>query len=345
MTADHRSVHPNIPGVPWWGAVLIAVTATSVGFAVDAGSGNKELGLVFAACYVVGCILAVLAVRQSGIFTAVIQPPLILFVSVPGAYFLFHGSTFTGLKDLLINCGYPLIERFPLMFFTSAAVLLIGMARWYYDMSKHRPAAPNAAAKGPTSTSRMAAVTSKMSSILTREPAEEEVDDATDAPRRRHSIERPGRATKRAANPARAARAGRPVKRAQPSRSRHARPPEQEIIDPVVERPRRPRPARHVDPPPAPPAEPRRRHRPPSAREPRKTPPPVDRKAPRERPQRRDRPEGYEPFEPHGTNGNGTHHPISRVRYRGADDGDNRVEYRTRPRRHSLEPESWDYDV
>ena len=55
-------------------------------------------------------------------------------VAVPGAYFLFNGAKFTGLKDTLINCGYPLIERFPLMLFTSAAVLLIGMARWYYAM-------------------------------------------------------------------------------------------------------------------------------------------------------------------------------------------------------------------
>ena len=122
---------PTIPGVPSWGAVLIAVTFTAIGFAFDAGSGAKELTLVFAAAYAVGCIAAVLAVRQSGIFTAVIQPPLILFVAVPGAYFLFHGGTMDGLKDLLINCGYPLIERFPLMFFTSAIVLLIGMARWY----------------------------------------------------------------------------------------------------------------------------------------------------------------------------------------------------------------------
>ena len=203
MAADHRSVHPNVPGVPWWGAVLIAVTATAIGFAFDAGSGNKELSLVFAAGYVVGCILAVLAVRQSSVFTAVIQPPLILFVTVPGAYFLFHGSTFTGLKDVLINCGYPLIERFPLMFFTSAAVLLIGMARWYYGMSTRRPATPKSTAKDAKDTTgigRMAAVTSKMSQILTREPAEDELD-TTDAPRRKHSIDRPSRATKPAAGP------------------------------------------------------------------------------------------------------------------------------------------------
>ena len=43
--------------------MLIAVTATAIGFAFDASSGNKELGLVFAAWYVVGLILAVLAVR------------------------------------------------------------------------------------------------------------------------------------------------------------------------------------------------------------------------------------------------------------------------------------------
>ena len=130
MAADNRSAHPNIPGVPWWGAVLIAVVASAAGFAVDAGSGNGELTAVFATLFVLGCLAAVLAVRRNGLFTAVIQPPLILFVVVPGAYFLMHRDSIEGLKDILINCGYPLIERFPLMFFTSAAVLLIGLARW-----------------------------------------------------------------------------------------------------------------------------------------------------------------------------------------------------------------------
>jgi len=94
---------------------LIAVTLTAIGFAYDAGTGNKELSTVFASSYVLGCIFAVLAVRQSGIFTAVIQPPLILFGAVPTAYFLFHGGQLGGVKDLAINCGYPLIERFPLL--------------------------------------------------------------------------------------------------------------------------------------------------------------------------------------------------------------------------------------
>src|ERR1700731_3929268 len=133
VTADHRSIIPSIPGAPWWAAVLVAVTGTAAGFAFDAGSG-KELTTVFSALYVAGCLAAVLAVRQSAVFTAVIQPPLILFCAVPGAYWLFHGATFTGLKDLLINSGYPLIERFPLMLFTSAGVLVIGIIRWLLDM-------------------------------------------------------------------------------------------------------------------------------------------------------------------------------------------------------------------
>jgi hypothetical protein len=341
VTADHRSAHPNIPGVPWWGAVLLAVTATAVGFAYDAGSCDKELSTVFAAAYLLGCVFAVLAVRQSGIFTAVIQPPLILFVAVPTAYFLFHGGQLTGIKDTLINFGYPLIERFPLMFLTSAGVLLIGMARWYHGMSTRR-AAPRPTAKDSTSTSLMSELTAKVSSLMTREPDDDA--DATEAPRRRHSTERTSRATKDTA--AKTTRSGRPVKRAAPSRSRHARPPETEIIEPVVDRPRRTRSTRKSEQPPVPPTEPRRRPRTSSTREPRKGVSPADRRTPDERPERYRRFDDYEPLEPHGTNGNGTHHPISRVRYRGADEADNRAQYRTRRRApRNWEAESWEYDI
>ena len=328
--------------------MLLAVTLTAVGFAFDAGSGDKELSMVFAASYALGCIFAVLAVRQTGIFTAVIQPPLILFVAVPTAYFLFHDAQFTGIKDTLINFGYPLIVRFPLMFFTSAAVLLIGMARWYYGMSSRRGAA-GSTAKETTSSSRVSSVTSKLSSLLTGGAAEsaEDIVDTAAEPRRRHTIERPSRSAK-PAKPAAAARSGRTTKRAAPSRSRHARPPETEIIVPVAERPRRPRTPRQSEQPPVPPAEPRRRPRT-STREPRKAVPPADRRAAHERPERRRRgDDDYQPREPHGSNGNGTHHPVSRVRYRGdADDSDNRAEHRTRPRasRSPWEADSWEYDI
>ena len=355
---------PTIPGVPSWGALLIAVTFTAIGFAFDAGSGGKELTLAFAVAYALGCVAAVVAVRQTGIFTAVIQPPLILFVCVPGAYFLFHDGAMDGVKDLLINCGYPLIERFPLMFFTTAIVLLVGLVRWYAGMSRRRSAPAEAA----ESESPLSVVTSKISALLTRDAAADDaVEDAPAARRsRQHSIDRSARTKKPSTATART-RSERPTKRAQPSRSRHTRPPETEIIEPVAERPRRPRAARRSTEPDVPPAEPRRRTRSSSTREPRKSsstreprkqPPPSERRSPYQRPDRHSRFDGFEPFEPHGTtatngsggtNGtrNGSHHPISRVRYRGADDGDQNPQYRARPRasKSKHRADAWEYDV
>ena len=162
IPVDQRSAFRNLRGIPAAAAVLIAVTATLLGFAVEAGSDHHDLGAVFAASYAIGCIAAVLLVRHSGIFTTVIQPPLILFVSVPTAYFLMHGSAFTGLKDVLISCGYPLIERFPLMMLTSAGVLLIGMARWYLS------AGTDDALAAPAGPGLLAGLGAKMSGFFDR---------------------------------------------------------------------------------------------------------------------------------------------------------------------------------
>ncbi|WP_449560661.1 DUF6542 domain-containing protein [Mycolicibacterium mageritense] len=363
VPADHRSVHPKYAGVPWWGAVLLAVTATAIGFAFDAGSGDRELSSVFAVCYSLGCLLAVLVVRQAGVFTAVIQPPLILFGSVPGAYFLFHGGQLGGLKDLAINCGYPLIERFPLMLFTSAAVLLIGLARWYFGLSTRgsnetsqksagRKTAENAGAAG-----FVAAITAKFSGLVLRKPASRKsvaADADAEPPRpRRRTSDRPPRRRPAATGESAARGERRTTKRGAPTRTRPARPRVDEFGEPLPERPerpRRPRPPRAAgEPPVVPPAEPRRRVRT-QPREPRKQPPPERRSAASsDRPQRRRRFDGYqpfeEPFEPRSGNGHGaptgrsTHHPVSRVRYRGVDDEDDRTEYRTRPR-----SSTWKYD-
>ena len=222
------------------------------------------------------------------------------------------------------------------MFFTSAIVLLVGLVRWYMGMSRRRSAPAESAA----SESRFSAVAAKIAGLLAREPADEVAVDDVPAPRRsrQHSIDRTATAAKTASGTTRK-RSGRPVKRTQPSRSRHTRPPETEIIEPVAERPpRRPRSS--------------------STREPRKQPPPSERRSPYQRPDRHSRFDGFEPFEPHGTNGsngssanngslNGTHHPVSRVRYRGADDGDQRPQYRARPRasKSKHQADAWEYDV
>jgi hypothetical protein len=387
--ANHRSIHPNIPGVPWWAALLIAITATAVGYAIDAGSGHKELTHVFAGFYITGCIVAVLAVRQEGVFTAIIQPPLILFCAVPGAYWMFHGRKLGNLKDLLINCGYPLIERFPLMLGTAGGVLLIGLVRWYFGMSRRDEAAADTkddadVAAPARSHSFVGAIGAKLNSFLGLGSRE---DDSEEAPSRESKRTRAGSPPRKAASrTGRAARDDGSASRPSRTHSRRGRPlhEEDEPRDGNVERPRRRRPAppRDVDPA-EPPRRSRRRPRPQGDPDPRETRRDPRRRNAYERPYEGSTPrsgrfdgyEGYEPspapehvnrYEPSyepprrrraspgGPNGaTPTHHPISRVRYRGeAPLDEHRAEPRAEPRaerrgrpRSPRPAESWEYDV
>jgi hypothetical protein len=347
VSADHRSVHPSVPGVPWWGGVLIALTATAIGFAYDAGSGDKQLTNVFAALYVIGCVAAVLAVRRAAIFTAVVQPPLILFVSVPGAYWLFHGAQRHGLRDIVIDCGYPLIERFLLMLVSAAVVLLIGAARWYFGKSKHQTVAEPAVVASPGRFSALAnTITTKITGLFALEPSEDELAEQ-EAPRRRHAMDRASAAPA----PATGARPAAAARRPAAARSRHARPPLTEVVEPPIERPRRQRASpRQAEPPPEPSRrrasaaregvrsrdpherrDPYQRRDPYPRRDPYQRPDPYERRASHDRRNRYDGSEGYDAFEPYeppsrrgpGINGsssysNSTHHPISQVRYRGS---------------------------
>jgi hypothetical protein len=330
--------------------VVLGVTGCAVGFAFDAGSG-KDLTIVFSALYVAGCAAAVLAVRQAAIFTAVIQPPLILFCAVPGAYFLFHGAKFTGVKDLVINCGYPLIERFPLMLFTSAGVLLVGVIRWY--LGKFHSGEAEVAEVTDTAAAEGAqlGLVAKLTAFFNRDPADAEKPDraARARARREHAVERSARST--------AAERGSGRRPTTSSRPRRPRPPIDDAAEPTRERTQRRRPTREF----ADPEPPRRS----SSRQPRD--PDLRGRPPREMRRdphaRRDRPasrgsrfDPYEPSEPFDAPAppprrrpapNGvaaSHHPISQVRYRKAAGGDEPLDGRPRqPRKPSAE--SWDYDV
>lgn len=311
---------------------------TLVGIAVEAGSGHQELGGTFAICYSLGCVAAVLAVRQSGVFTAVIQPPLLLFVAVPLAYYLLHNSAFNGLKEVAITCGYPLIERFPLMLFTTSAVLLIGLIRWYLAMARPGGRAPAAEQQGGL----LSGLSTRVSSAFAGNGSVDERPGQR-AARPRHVVDRPGPG-KRRKPPQRTSTGSRR------SRSVDASPPR-----PRRDSGRRPADEWESDIPRRRPREPR------EPRDPRRTPPP-SRREPRERreyrepyqprPARGSRYEPYEtgrgyqshqaypPYPPEprrrsASTGSNTHHPISRVRYRdsGPSDADYGDPSRNPPRR------------
>lgn len=339
--------------------IAVALAATAVGFAFDAGSADKELSHVFGAMYVLGCVAAVLAARQSAVFTAVVQPPLILFCTVPTAYWLFHGGAFDGLKGIAINCGYPLIERFPLMLFTSVTVLLIGLVRWYLGS-----AAAKSGDAAPTLprwlTSAIETVGTKISAVLNRNPAHVVGKDGgaktarsrrpaetrrrrpEDRPRRTPTGERRTAAERRAASERRTTRSAADSRRV---RSQSGEEPRDEQLR------RRPRPAqdpgRRGQPgqPPRARRDPHTRTARPTARDerrPERSAQPADSPRPRRTPAA-------------GTsrnNGSGaTHHPVSRVRYRESDSeaGQRDTDYR-RERRRSPEPrdagaDDWRYDI
>jgi hypothetical protein len=315
---------------------------TLAGLAVEAGSGHQELGSAFAIGYALGCVAAVLAVRQSGIFTAVIQPPLLLFVTVPLAYYLFHNSAFSGVKDVAITCGYPLIERFPLMLFTTSAALLTGLVRWYLAMT-HPAGAREPAKARPQRAGLLTGWSTKLSSAFAGNGSVDERPGQR-AARPRHVADRPA-----------AGKRGQPVGRTpqRTARSRSPRPVD-EFAPPRPARnsARRPAEARAAE---ARPREPRR-----GAPQPRRGAP-QPRRDPLERPYRDPYPprptrEGrYDPYEagrgyqappayppyepgprrrPAPTGSGGTHHPVSRVRYRdaGPSDPDRRGDSPSRPR-------------
>jgi len=144
----------------------------------------------------------------------------------------------------VINCGYPLIERFPLMLCVAGAVLLIGLIRWYSETA-HRTtitagATDAAQAAGEANTKSLTnVITAKLNALLGIHTA---VDDADGAPSARA---RRTRATTRqaASNPGRATRSRRqPVERRESGveRAGRRRQPASRDFDPA-EPPRRSR--------------------------------------------------------------------------------------------------------
>ncbi len=133
---EDRSAMATVLGVPPLVAVAIAAAFTGVGVLVDL-LRLGTLCAVFTICYLGGCVLAVAWVRRSGLFWAVVSPPLLLAVAVPVVVLLAGDPRpGTGISERLLTIGAPLVNSFPTMAWTTGAVLSIGVAR----MLVQRPA-------------------------------------------------------------------------------------------------------------------------------------------------------------------------------------------------------------
>lgn len=124
-----RSALGGLPGVPWWGAVAIAVGCTALGAAGDILTSAPSVTGAFNWLYAIGCVLAALVVANAGLFTAAVQPSLILFVAVPLTTWLISPGQQASTKAVVL-IALPLISRFPWMAWVSGVVLAICLVRW-----------------------------------------------------------------------------------------------------------------------------------------------------------------------------------------------------------------------
>jgi hypothetical protein len=127
-TWETTSALGSVRGIPSWAAVLLALAFTGIGVFVDLERIAK-LGLIFQACYFLGCVLAVLWVQRRGLFAPMVQPPLILAIAVPGVVLASGGSAGGGLTAKALAVGTPLINGFPTMAITTGLTVLIGLIR------------------------------------------------------------------------------------------------------------------------------------------------------------------------------------------------------------------------
>ncbi len=132
------SAFPGVRGLRWWAVLLLALVLTAGGVAVDV-LRSGTLGVVFLAAYPGGCVLAAVLAQRRDVFVPMVQPPLLLAVSIPVAI----AATGTlpksgGLVSTALAVGAPLINGFPAMAVTTVLCVLIGFAR--IRVQRWRPA-------------------------------------------------------------------------------------------------------------------------------------------------------------------------------------------------------------
>lgn len=125
-----RSAFGPAKGWPWWAAVLLALGLSILGAFIDMKLSN-DIDKVFEGAYILGCLGAVCLVRRRNLFGPMVQPPLILAVTIPVVVLLTKGMpSGSGTVSKLITLVVPLVTGFPTMAATTGITLVIGGIRY-----------------------------------------------------------------------------------------------------------------------------------------------------------------------------------------------------------------------
>jgi hypothetical protein len=148
-----RSVLPTVLGIPPLAAIALAFVLTAVGLFADLQRIGTA-GAVFQTLYSTSCLLAIAWVRRRSLFAPMVQPPLLLTGTVPAVVLIDGGpGPDAGVLDGLLTVGAPLVNSFPMMAVTTAAVLVVGAARLVAQRPRREPVRPGRdsdAARGAT---------------------------------------------------------------------------------------------------------------------------------------------------------------------------------------------------
>lgn len=114
-------------GVPAWAALLLLVGILVLGILIDAFRG-EQLSTGFDLGIIAGSVVAIIAVRRSGMFWVVVSPPIVYSLGAGISLYIRSG----GLHDrgVLIDAATNwLVYGFPAIAAASAAVLIIAGIR------------------------------------------------------------------------------------------------------------------------------------------------------------------------------------------------------------------------
>lgn len=134
MSTHHRDPDPrgyasvlsSRSGVVWWVAVLIAFVPTLAGLVLDlAVTGG--IGVIAWVLTLLGVVAAALLVRRHALFTAMVQPPLVVLVALVAGYVI---AALTGaINGGVLQLGLRLVGTFPLMLTATAVAVVLGVIR------------------------------------------------------------------------------------------------------------------------------------------------------------------------------------------------------------------------
>jgi hypothetical protein len=116
------SVVSSVRGWPSWAVIILALVCVLGGAAID-GLTTGVLAWGLRIGFYLGVLGAALLVRRGSIFTAMVQPPLVLVVGL-----VVGGTLFTNAGGFY-GTALRLIATFPTMAMGTAAAVIIGLIR------------------------------------------------------------------------------------------------------------------------------------------------------------------------------------------------------------------------